>query len=212
MSFFDTVGSGELFGVSASLSPSGKLQPGGVMSVRGPIKRAIQADVRSLAVRGNRATIFGLITASSAVPPSMESVGNTITLAVEDNGTPGAEVDRLAVSFAPGSPPLACGPPAISIGTAIGTGDIVVIDVPGSTPGCVEGLGRFAVTNSAFAFRVTYRAGAERPTVALGYGALGSNRFLVSTRVTSLVITGTTARIAGEGWTNGGKTVHTRPS
>jgi Thrombospondin type 3 repeat len=87
-----------------------------------------------------------------------------------------------------------------------GVGD--ACDTNSNTPGCAEGIGQLAPNPKAgFAFRVSYRAGEANPRGLFGYADKASGRFIVSTRLTSLVIVGKAAQIRGVGRTNGGQTV-----
>ncbi|HEV2901844.1 MAG TPA: thrombospondin type 3 repeat-containing protein [Gaiellaceae bacterium] len=87
-----------------------------------------------------------------------------------------------------------------------GIGD--VCDTPGSTPGCVGGLGTLQTNQRAsFAFGVRYRAGAPSPEGLLGFTDRAAGKSLASGRITSLLIVGRHATIRGEGRTNGGPTV-----
>ncbi len=79
---------------------------------------------------------------------------------------------------------------------------------PGSTPGCVEGLGQLASNPRAgFGFRVSYRAGDTSPRGLFGYADKASGRFLTSSNLTRFVVVGKTAHIEGSGRTDGGATV-----
>ena len=77
-----------------------------------------------------------------------------------------------------------------------------------STPGCAQGTGELKTRPGAnFSFRANYRSGNARPSGGLAYGDPVSGRFVLSNELTSLVVSGKTAKIRGVGVTNGGVNV-----
>jgi hypothetical protein len=79
---------------------------------------------------------------------------------------------------------------------------------PGSSPGCVGGLGTLQTNPKAgFVVGVRYRARAPSPEGALGFTDGAAGKSLASKRITSVIIVGRHATIRGDGRTNAGQTV-----
>jgi hypothetical protein len=83
----------------------------------------VTAAVRCLFVVGNQATIVGRITATTGTPPPGAFFGSNMTFYVEDNGTPGAGIDRWQAQFGPTNE-SSC--PQFSLGPTIAQGEILV--------------------------------------------------------------------------------------
>jgi len=96
----------------------------------------VQAQVRCLWVAGNRATVVGLIVASSFPPPSVAAVGNYMIFYVEDNGTPGAGLDEWSAFFG-GASETDCRQ-FVDLANPIQTGEIVVTEAA-PPPSCPPG-------------------------------------------------------------------------
>jgi hypothetical protein len=99
----------------------------------------VEADVRCLFVSGNRATVVGLIVAST-ITSGVGSVGNHMIFFVEDNGTPGAGVDEWSAFFG-GASETDCRQ-FVDLANPILTGEIVVSEVappPPPPPPCPPG-------------------------------------------------------------------------
>jgi hypothetical protein len=87
-----------------------------------------------------------------------------------------------------------------------GLGDVCDREV--STAGCAQGAGQLSTNpHAGWALRITYRAGADAPKGVVAYADIKSGRFVTTTQITRLVISGKTARIFGLGKTNGNKNV-----
>lgn len=86
------------------------------------------ADVTCLRVDGNRATIEGTVTASD----QPDYVGDVITYFVEDNGSPGAQLDRYERVFTSGEISPRPGCDWFLEGIPLTTGEITVVE--GLTP------------------------------------------------------------------------------
>jgi Thrombospondin type 3 repeat len=116
---------GETFSFSATAGPSGENATGTMTYLQGFLP--VVAEVRCLTVSGNRAVIIGTIVESPTPPGSAAEVGNDAEFYVEDNGTPGASVDRFAAFF---GGPLARCDRAFFVGSTIRSGEITVFDAP----------------------------------------------------------------------------------
>jgi hypothetical protein len=98
----------------------------------------VQAQVRCLFVSGNRATIVGVIVASTFTS-GIAVVGNQMIFYVEDNGTPGARIDEWSVHFGAAVDVTDCRQ-FVDLANPILTGEIVVSEgVPPPPPPCPPG-------------------------------------------------------------------------
>jgi Thrombospondin type 3 repeat len=116
---------GETFSFSATSGLSGENAAGTMSYVQGQF--TIVAAVRCLTVTGNRAVIVGTIVESNLPPGSAGATGNETSFFVEDNGTPGAGVDRFLANFGGRIEPCERG---FVSGSTIRSGEVTVFDAP----------------------------------------------------------------------------------
>jgi Bacterial Ig-like domain (group 1) len=115
------------FNATGGPDPMGAFATGNMFYSQQFPPATVTAVVRCLFVVGNRATIVGRITSVTGSPPSGAFPGSNMTFYVQDNGTPGAGIDRWLPQFGIASE-FAC--PQFVLGPPIAQGEIVVVEAP----------------------------------------------------------------------------------